>query len=543
MKINRKTAYLLSNNNDGKKDGYETYMLSPEKSMNIMEKRVESVKHVANDRRNQNQVHEVNLKREEKLAQKSIDDMGGETSMKAVKFHLMVGYALLAACVLLWAGHFSFILWTFEPFGWDAKAYLIAFGVTVTIGILCERIFSDLERLMPKRYYLTIRLYVAIVGVTASILLGIYLAVIRADLSSLTFMTQEVGASSSSQSYEATVAQFYKDSFPKLLIALILFTIAIDIVTGLLLNLVLRKTNKYRPVYNQIHELTRIRQALSNIEVDNKRLEDAHEVYKNQFLEGISIAEAELEDWEKNKKEYRAKALIRNSLIVFTILILLFLAVNAMATTTVIALDLSKSVDHKDYVGTSEFGKNKQAISAFLHNIDVDSSIYILGITENSLGRPYHILTAKTSSKPGYFNELISRDKRKIQQEWMDLEGNLKPNAGATDIIGALYLAEAILKTSHSAPQNLLFFSDMRNTVGINLSDASQSSFTLTELSSSNMRIPDLSGVNVYVYGAHNGVYTENNWNKLMTFWREFFEKANANLIVYSRMREVSNLK
>ena len=136
MKTNKSVDYLLKNNNDWVSEGYETYKLAREDSQNIMEGRVDSVKQEAQDKMNQHQAQKQGLLHEEELVQNALKELGGEVSIKTAIMNLWIGYALLAACACLWAGHFGFILWTFAPFGLGSKAYLIALGVTITFGII-----------------------------------------------------------------------------------------------------------------------------------------------------------------------------------------------------------------------------------------------------------------------------------------------------------------------------------------------------------------------------------------------------------------------
>lgn len=538
MKHKTNVDYLIKGSDDWVREGHETYMLAKDDYLNIMKIRKETVMQEARDKRNQNNVQEKELLREEKLAQKSLNDMGGEVPIKSLQRSIRTGWALFGVCVLLWGINFGFVLWSLEPFGWGSKAYLFAVGATITFGILCERIFSDLKRLLPERYYVVTRLYLLVGGAVASLLMGLYLTDIRADISSVALISEQATEVAGEQ-YEQTVSDFYTGSSYKLLIGLILFTISIETVAGILLHLGVDKIRTNTPIYDAIIRIKKIRNDLNVIAVENKRLEGAHEVFENQFLHGVALAEAELKDNEENGEEYQAKRLIWRLVIFIIVLIVIFIAVTARADTSVIAIDLSQSSDHTDYVGTSEFEKNKKAVGDFISRIDAGLKLYVIGITEDSLGKPYYILTARTTDDPGYFKEKIRRDKRKILHNWQNIEGNLKPSAHSTDIFGAIYLAETILKINPSGVKELIIFSDMRNTEGINLSSLKDIETQVAELSHKRMRIPDLNGVKVSIYGVHNKGNSDEYRNKLMGFWRDFITKANAELVVYTSMREV----
>ena len=534
---------LMKGSNDWFREGYETYILAKDACHNILLGRKDTIKQEAQDKMNENESQEKALKHEESLVLEALNENGGEVSIKSIQMNIWIGKALIFVSVLLWAAHFGFILWTFEPFGWSYKAYLIAIGVTITFGILCERIFSDLKRLLPDRYYRVGRLYLAVVGAIAIVVAGLYLANIRADLSNVMLMAQQTVDVAGGQEYDQAISEFYVSSFPKLLIALTLFTISLDIVTGILLHLAILKLRDNRVIYHLLLELKKIRKNLMTIAVDNKRLEGAHEVFENQFLNGVALAEAELKDKAENGETYRAKKLVISlGIFIAALVFILILAINTMADTTVVALDLSGSTAHPDYIGITEFEKNKKAIDDVIARVKPGTKIYVTGITEDSLGKPYIIIKAKTSSDPGYFKQNHRRDIRKILHEWQKIGPSLQPVAEATDIFGVIYLAEAMFNNDSSGNKEFIFFSDMRNTSEIDLETLERVDNHVLEEVKEKMRIPDLKGVKVYVYGVGAGDTTEVYRTGLEKFWRDFFKMAGAEVVVYTSLREMRDI-
>jgi hypothetical protein len=150
------------------------------------------------------------------------------------------------------------------------------------------------------------------------------------------------------------------------------------------------------------------------------------------------------------------------TLIAIAILLFAFLRGNARGDEHVICLDMTKSVDVKDYSGKeSEFQKSTRAIQKFIErHICPGDSIKVLGITEDSFGRPHILLNTDVSTVKGAFGEGLAREKLRLLNDWK-ASAPKQPVAESTDLFGAINLAAMMFSTSKQE-KNLVIFSDMR---------------------------------------------------------------------------------
>jgi len=518
------------------KEGCETAVKAPKGCLQIYQRKKEILESEVKNKISENEIRLEQLAHKESALKKALSERGGELSIKDIEMNFLVGISLLFLTFILWIAHFMLSLWTFEPYGWGVKAYVLVVGITIIGSILVERAFSDIKRLFPERQYLTWRLFLVMTAVVAVMSVGLYLAVIRGELSQITFMAQQAEG----QAYNEAVTQFYSKSHGLLLIALPLLTLALEIGTGIMLHLGTAKIRDTWPVIKLYRALERLRERITGIEAENKSLESIPDVFEKEFLNGADLAKEELENKSENIEEYRAKRL-SFWLIVFTVILLVLIlsASIILADTVVVALDLSASAKKKDYIGETQFEKNKKAIEVVISKLKPDTRLCIIGITGDSLGTPYILLTASSRANQGYFKENIKKDKAEFLSKWQRIESTLKPKAPETDILGGIYLAESIFENHSSGQKHLIFLSDMRNSKGVNLETLKRIDGRVLKQLGKQIRIADLKGVNVYVYGAHVGGKTESYWQDLKRFWQGFFKNAGAEVVVYSSLREI----
>ncbi len=69
----------------------------------------------------------------------------------------------------------------------------------------------------------------------------------------------------------------------------------------------------------------------------------------------------------------------------------------------VVAVDLTASESVKGHDGKSQFDKNMTAVERLLGSVPAGSKVSVIGITEDSFGRPYILLSATISGDAGYF--------------------------------------------------------------------------------------------------------------------------------------------
>ena len=228
--------------------------------------------------------------------------------------------------------------------------------------------------------------------------------------------------------------------------------------------------------------------------------------------------------------------------IVLGILIFIILKGQAHGTHWEIELDLSKSVLPKGYAGkVSVFDKNIQAVDEIIrHHLQPGDRIKVVGITEDSFGRPYILLDHRFTQEKGAFGEKVAREKLVLLKQWQKL--NLKATAKATDILGALFLSAHSMADVKEA-KVLVVFSDMRNyspVLDIETPGRIGVTSALAKVEKAGA-IPDLKGVRVLCLGVHGAGKTPFYWQGLKEFWQQFFQKAGATDFVFSMERRVNH--
>ena len=138
--------------------------------------------------------------------------------------------------------------------------------------------------------------------------------------------------------------------------------------------------------------------------------------------------------------------LFRSPIFVFLVALVIFISLArfGFAGNLFVLLDLSQSVNSKDYNSkTSDFHKNLQAISRYILELESNHFVKVIGITESSFQRPHVLLSGSTPSRSGFFQEKLKKRKLDLYRRWKRVQQNIAPQAKYTDIIGALNLVAA----------------------------------------------------------------------------------------------------
>lgn len=201
-----------------------------------------------------------------------------------------------------------------------------------------------------------------------------------------------------------------------------------------------------------------------------------------------------------------------------------------------ILVDLSKSVDVKGPDGATPYQRNLAAVSSLLAKVPAGSQVTIVGITDHSFAQPDILLSARVGTDAGFFNEKLSSARQVLVRAWRSRCRHLQHDFQHTDILGALLLAAQIFHRSQVGQNQLVIFSDMRQ---------SSPQFSLDNLESvllddaflkleNEELIPELNGVEVRVKGVDNVGKKVTQWKMLKRFWVRYFEKAGAVARIYS---------
>ena len=232
-------------------------------------------------------------------------------------------------------------------------------------------------------------------------------------------------------------------------------------------------------------------------------------------------------------------------LTVIILTLALFAQAHAVATdhlNVVVLIDLSVSIDTKDHDGKTEFQKNIDGVTRVLASLPAGSRVCIFGITNDSFGRPYPLLTAHLPDEEGYFKERLARGRAEVIRAWQGRAAQLQPQFTQTDLLGAMFVAsQSFEQTPPAARKLLIVFSDMRQAtaeldlerVAVNNTDALLSKVT------HDSGEPDLSGVEVYALGVDAAGITYDRWRGIRNFWTEYCGKAGASVKAYSVLRDL----
>lgn len=133
--------------------------------------------------------------------------------------------------------------------------------------------------------------------------------------------------------------------------------------------------------------------------------------------------------------------------------------------------------------------------------------------------------------------------RRTLEDAWQRRSAESTVGFRETDVVGALVLAGQKFSNAPSGRKILIVFSDMRNTVGVNLErpNAIRSDMALAVLAKQRL-VPNLKGVEIYVLGVDDAGKSVAYWSSLQDFWTEYFKKTGGELRSYSAFRELQEL-
>jgi hypothetical protein len=233
-------------------------------------------------------------------------------------------------------------------------------------------------------------------------------------------------------------------------------------------------------------------------------------------------------------------AVLAFPIVLIALALFFFLLLSGSAQGEAIVLfDLSKSMAAGDYVGKeTEFQKNVNGVEEFIMNgLGAKERLKVVGITENSFGKPYILIEGEFSGEKGVFGEVAAREKVNLLKKWRGL--NLQPISDTTDVIGALFLAPILFRTDE---RRLIVFSDLRHyTRGFDLETPSIINVErFLQIAKQKGLVADLSGIKIWCLGVHSSGKNPAYWKSLKEFWTRYFKEAKvAELKSFSMERRV----
>jgi hypothetical protein len=430
--------------------------------------------------------------------------------------------------ILLSLAGFLFSLIAFDPFRLGWKAWLYCLGIAVVTPFLLEKLLE----LWASPKLLRILTTIACISALVSLIL---LAVIRGDLLSEQIATPTAVAVVESDAPPVqTESSFYERTLGLLRFVMALLALAMEVGAGI----ALYEARRWSGTGEDGNVL---RQKL--LAVQNEMIEHAHTLW---LLENEG-AIFENQFW---RDFYRSllNGVKRGAVQKLTVIILAFaLLAQARAVTTdhlnaVLLVDLSVSIDTKDHDNKTEFQKNIDGVTRVLASLPAGSRVSIFGITNDSFGRPYPLLTAHLPDEEGYFKERLARGRAEMIRAWQRRAAQLQPQFTQTDLLGAMFIASQSFGQAPPAARKLLIiFSDMRqSTASLDFEHIVVSNIdTLLNKATHDIGEPDLSGVEVYALGVDAAGITYDRWRGIRNFWTAYFGKAGAELKGYSILREL----
>ncbi len=428
--------------------------------------------------------------------------------------------------ILLTAAGFLFSLIAFDPFRLGWKAWLYCLGIAVVTPFLLEKLLELWAS--PK----LVKVFTTAACISALVSL-ILLAVIRGDL-----LNEQIVTPSATTVVETdappvqTQSTFYERTLGLLRFVMALLALAMEVGAGIALYEARRWSGTGEDGNVLRERLLALQNEMIDLGHELWHLENEGAVFEKQFWR----------DFYRSLLNGVKRGAVRK-LVVIILAFALFAQARASAIDhldVVVLVDLSMSIDTKDHDHKTEFQKNIDGVTRILASSPAGSRVSIYGITSDSFGRPYSLLTAHLPDEEGYFKERLARGRAEVIRAWQQRAANLKPRFTQTDLLGAMFIASQSFEQAPPAERKLLIvFSDMRqSTAGLDFEHiAVGNTDILINKATQNSGEPDLSGVEAYALGVDAAGITYDRWRDIRNFWTEYFRKAGANLKAYSVLR------
>lgn len=479
------------------------------------------------------------------------------------------GYAALILGILAGLGEFGVQKWTITPFFnlSPLMLYLVAGTITIITFKSVALFISSAIQAQPenelnsqKKIFMQLG-FVALL--TVLLLIGIS-AAIRKDLPSArpgAVYDQVADSENLRQSYQSDIdsaARFYEKTSMSFFIFQLLLAVASALIGGAAyyeattrLSVSRVHLKKFQRLKKMEDEFLRINEALAEnaklvptfladfnfgFAQERERIENRNsdEVLVNK--EGRYFSANSFKNFIKN-----LPGLWTNLIFIFLLAAILFCMMSrfVFAADKIVLLDMSGSVRSKDYKGEiRDFEKNVKAIEDLILSLHPGDDLKVIGITECSFQKPYLLMDVVLSADRGAFDQNLKRQRLAILNEWDGIKKNLKPDAKETDIIGAIFLASALMKSSMQ-DNNIIVLSDMRH---IN-KDLDLESPKVIDFNAAIDRIknqgliPQLNGLKVLCAGVTPGGSSPQYYQSLKKFWQVFFRDAGVKELIFTMER------
>lgn len=429
-------------------------------------------------------------------------------------------YRFLVA--LLSFSAFAFLIMAFEPFRMGWKGWLYSLGIAVLTPLLVDKTIDAWES-RATILWRAIVTTACLAAFGAQLLLG----VVRGNI-----MRQQVANPVPAIVIEEDVAapespqnNFYDESVGYLQLVMVLFAGALELGAGA----AWREARRWGLPSGEDREalwlkLGEIRQEMVSCAYSASVLEG----------EGAAFEEGFRRDFDRSFLR-RAQIGVLNKLLIGLIALLLLGQARAVAAdrlNLVVAIDLSASVSTKGLDEKTECERNIVAVSKILASAPAGSNVTVVAITDRSFTSPYILLQAKIGKDEGYFKERLNDARQHLMTAWRKRSREKSCQFRQTDIFGSLFVISQLANAEHTV---LVILSDMRHDMGGN------SRWNGEEMNIQTAPVP-LKDVEVHVLGVSGSGVTVAQWQRLRTFWTQYFQVAGAIVKSYSMLRDIPDL-
>jgi hypothetical protein len=456
---------------------------------------------------------------------------GGEPAMQAVHARLLSSVFHFVAAAGLFATTFVLLLWAFAPFRLQPHiAYAAAAATAVAGMVLFKILFDGITQRFPES---DVSLWTIFLSVAGLVLLfaAIYMfAMLRG------FQLGVPG----SVDIANEAANFYKVGRQYISMGFVMIAFCAEIGGALCFLAGQTSFSSARPFFRMNQERNKKKREMQRLGVEITELKNAPGII---IQAGSAGAMKEIAKMRRSDPQAEERGRFFRNLFIFVLVILLLLVCMGRAMgceTSVILVDLTLSSNSRDLAGTTAFEMNMRAVEKMISETGPGTLVVVAGIHGQSFTQPFILLRAQTNKDPGYFNEIAHSDRKKMLSEWKKARDGLKPVAKNSDYLGAFRLAADIMQGNSSSGRCLSVFGDMlQATRQVNLETAKTIDEKFIKNAMARLRMPELRGVSVRVYGA--GGRDEAHFENVKMFWAAYFKAAGARLERYSSLREVHN--
>jgi hypothetical protein len=431
---------------------------------------------------------------------------------------------------------FAFTRLSFEPFDFNPE---LLWPCCIGLAFLCA---YGTAQFLEKTDLKIIVLGLSIILFVSSIAGLATLASVRGDIFLHQLQVLTDSADTDAPTAPDSALAFYATAGPKMRLFLILLSLSLELAAGLALHEV-RQTLKARGLQQPSPESRRlaiVEQAIGQTEAQLAFLRNQPEIFENEYKRNVLIGLL-----AGAARHARSSGNWPATLAVVAVLGL-GTTLQGQAIDLWEGLDLSATSKATGYDGAMAHSQNVEAAARTIATLPSRSRITVAAISDESFARPLVLLIGQVPNGPGKLREYdqVAAARNRLAASMRRIGASVEPRYQSTDILGFLILAGMAFQKTPNMRHVLLIHSDMRQSAAPLDIEHVQIVPLAASLSTVDRQhlFADLSGVEVYVAGAHAVGKDIAYWQSLKDFWSAYFERCHATLRAFSMMRDTPDL-